>query len=270
MRSALRLFRDAVPDRTASYLESEMKWLGSKFGAVRDLDAILLNLARYAGRIERFPLKKRRLFEDWIGKHRHGELGALCETLESPRYRTFEARVSRFLERPLPLRPRSRLAARPVQEAVPAFIAERFNAVCEQGRNVLARPKLKEFHRLRIRMKRLRYLCEFIAPAYNGSLDPFIERTVEIQDCLGELQDTVFARELIDSLRDDLKGSLVDPDLLFILGEMYQLQGEIAQERKKGFGGIWVRFSSEETSTLLRENLPGFLPPGGSSEDEKA
>jgi CHAD domain-containing protein len=120
---------------------------------------------------------------------------------------------------------------------------------------VLADPKLKQYHLLRIRMKRLRYACEFMAPAYEGALDPFIERAVEIQDCLGELQDTVFTREFIDSLYDDWKGKLVDPDLVFILGEIYQLQAEIARERREAFGKLWERFSSGETVALLKEIL---------------
>ena len=84
---------------------------------------------------------------------------------------------------------------------------------------------------------------------------PFIERTVEIQDCLGELQDTVFTREFIEFLLDDWKGKLVDPDLLFILGEIYQLQAEIAGDRRERFSKIWERFSSEETVNLLKETL---------------
>jgi hypothetical protein len=48
---------------------------------------------------------------------------------------------------------------------------------------------------------------------------------------------------------------------------MYQLQGEIAQERKKGFGEIWIRFSSGETLALLKESLPGFMAPEGSSDE---
>ena len=120
---------------------------------------------------------------------------------------------------------------------------------------MLANPKLKQFHRLRIQMKRLRYVSEFMAPAYDGALDSFIERTVEIQDCLGELQDTVFTRKFVDSLRDDWQGKLVDPDLLFILGEIYQLQAEIARERQEAFGEIWERFSSEETVALLKAVL---------------
>jgi len=154
---------------------------------------------------------------------------------------------------------------KPLREVAPLLISEKFDAVIEQGRAVLAKPKLKQFHRLRIQMKRLRYACEFMGPAYDGALDPFIERTVEIQDCLGELQDTVFTREFVDSLRADWKGKLVDPDLLFILGEIYQLQAEIARERRSQFGGIWERFSSEETLTALR----GILTAQPAEEPER-
>jgi len=143
-----------------------------------------------------------------------------------------------------------------VREVAPALITEKLGAAMERGRAVLQDPKLKQYHRLRIQMKRLRYLSEFVAPAYEGALDAFIERTVEIQDCLGELQDTVFTRKFVDSLCDDWKGKLVDPDLLFILGEVYQLQAEIARERQGAFGKIWEQFSSEETMGLLKGVLP--------------
>jgi inorganic triphosphatase YgiF len=70
MRSALRLFREAIPESVAAYLGEELKWLGGMFGAVRDLDVFLLNLSRFKNRIESFPAKKKRAFEDWIEKHR--------------------------------------------------------------------------------------------------------------------------------------------------------------------------------------------------------
>jgi len=252
MRSGLRFFRDAIPEATADYLGGELKWLGGTFGAVRDLDVFLLSLSRFKGKIELFPGKKKQAFESWIEKHRRGLLDVLCETLGSPRYKTLERRITQFLERPLPLRPRAPLAVKAVREVAPVLIIDKFEAAIKQGATVLAKPKLKEFHRLRIQMKRLRYACEFMAPAYDDALDSFIERTVEIQDCLGELQDTVFTRKFVDSLCDDWRGKPVDPDLLFILGEIYQLQAEIARERREAFGKIWEPFSSEETATLLK------------------
>jgi CHAD domain-containing protein len=257
MRSALRLFRDAIPEATADSLGGELQWLGGLFGAVRDLDVFLLNLSRFKGKIERFPAKKKQAFESWIEKHRRGLLDALGEALGSPRYKTLERRITQFLERPLPSRPRAPLAAKTVREVAPVLIIDKFEAAIKQGATVFAKPKLKEFHRLRIRMKRLRYACEFMAPAYEDAVDSFIERTVEIQDCLGELQDTVFTRKFVDSLCDDWRGKPVDPDLLFILGEIYQLQAEIAHERQEAFGKIWEPFSSEETATLLKGILLG-------------
>jgi inorganic triphosphatase YgiF len=257
MRSALRLFHDAVPENTGAYLAEELKWLGGMFGTVRDLDVFLLNLSRFEGQIKCFPGRKKKAFENWIEKHRRAPLKALQEALDSIRYKNLERRITRFLERPLPARPQAPLAVKPVRDVAPVLIHENFEAVMAQGHKVLADPKLKQFHRLRIQMKKLRYAAEFMAPAYNGGLDPFIERTVEIQDCLGELQDTVFTGGFVESLLDDWKGKLVDPDLVFILGEIYQLQAEIARVRQEMFGRIWERFSSGETLTLLKETLLG-------------
>ena len=265
MRSALRLFRGAAPESPAAYLEGELKWLGGALGEVRDLDVFLLNLSRFRGQIEHFPAGREKAFENWIERHRRAPLKALVQALESPRYRHFERRILQFLERPLPSRPRAPRAMNPLREVAPLLITEKFDAVLEQGRAVLAKPKLKRFHRLRIQMKRLRYACEFMGPAYDGALDPFIERTVEVQDCLGELQDTVFTRKFVDSLRADWEGKLIDPDLLFILGEVYQLQAEIARERRDQFGAIWERFSSEETITVLR----GILTAQPAEEPER-
>jgi CHAD domain-containing protein len=255
MRSALRLFRGAIPESTSTYLGGELKWLGGMFGAVRDLDVFLLNLSRFKNRIESFPAKKKRTFEDWIEKHRRAPLKALYQALESPRYRNFERRLSQFLEKPLPARPRAPLALKPVREVAPVVITEKFDAVIEQGRALLADPKPKQYHLLRIQMKKLRYASEFMATAYEGRLDAMIERAVEIQDCLGELQDTVFTRKFIEGLLDEWKGKLVDPDLLFILGEIYQLQSEIARERRETFDRIWKWFSSEGTMALLKDIL---------------
>jgi CHAD domain-containing protein len=253
MRSVLRLFGNAVPPATGVYLAGELQWLGGLFGTVRDLDVFLLNLSLFKQQIDLFPEKKKKVFENWIENHRHEPLNALKEALNSTRYTNFEQRLLRFLELPLPARPRATFAVKLVREIAPAIIKEKLDAAIKQGHRVREIPKLKQFHRLRIQMKRLRYACEFMAPAYDGALDPFIERTVEIQDCLGELQDTVFTRGFIDYLYNDWKDKLVAPDHIFILGEIYQLQRKIADERQGKFGKIWERFTSEETIGQLKE-----------------
>ena len=259
MRSAFRLFREALSGSTAEYLQGELKWLGALFGTVRDLDVFLLNLSCFKPQIQHFPGKEKKAFENWVEKHRRAPLKSLKEALGSQRYQTFERRFDQFLTRRLPARPRGATAGRPLREMAPSIITEKMDAVLQQGKEVLARPKLKEFHGLRIEMKRLRYALEFMAPAYEGALDPVVERTVEIQDCLGELQDSVFTRKFIDTLFEDWKRKIVKPELVFILGEVYQYQAEIARVRKEKFARIWESFSSPETNALLQEKL--FSPP---------
>jgi hypothetical protein len=48
---------------------------------------------------------------------------------------------------------------------------------------------------------------------------------------------------------------LLDDQLIFILGEIYQLQGEIARERQKEFNDLWVPLSSEQTIISLNKVL---------------
>ena len=91
-------------------------------------------------------------------------------------------------------------------EVAPQVITQKFESVIEQSKKTLSNPKLDEFHALRIQMKRLRYTFEFLAPPYGGALDEVIHRTVEIQDCLGELQDTIFNQKLMTHILEDWEG----------------------------------------------------------------
>lgn len=255
MRMALRLFHDAVPDISRQYLENELKWLGAALGEVRDIDVFLLNLDRFQQQLEYFPLKKKKAFANWVRKQRRVPLKNLLKTLGSSRYRRFRGRTVRFCHKRLSTRPRAALASKTIREMAPLLIFNLLDAVLVQGQSVLAHPKLKEFHKLRIRMKQLRYACEFVAPAYNTSLTPFINRTVELQDCLGEIQDTVFTKNFIDSLSVNWKKKNFDPSMAFVLGEMYRLQTDIAQDRQKRFYKIWTQFKAHDTINQLKEAL---------------
>jgi CHAD domain-containing protein len=262
MRSALRLFRGALPEATAKHLERELRWLGQVFGEVRDLDVFLLNLPGFVKAIETKPRKQVNILKRWIDDHRDPFLEDLIEALDSKRLDSFRKRLANFLERPLPKRPRAPLALRPVQEVAPEIIGAKYDSVISRGRKTFSKPKLKNFHSLRIQTKKLRYACEFMAPAYGPALTGFIKKTVRIQDCLGELQDTVFTRAFIEVIVDDWKNKIVDPDMLFMLGEIYQLQGEIAQRRIDSFAGIWEEFDVDSVSGELKGILNGGRKEG--------
>ena len=251
MRSLIRLFGRAIPEKTGSFFAEELLWLGSLFGGVRDLDVFLLNLSRFKQTIEIAPKRSINTLIDHISEERITHFAELKEGLASSRWRLLHSRLLAFAGRTPPKNPSAPLAAAPVNSAAPPIITARFDAVIAQGCRVLAKPDLKNFHRLRIQFKKLRYALEFVSPAYGDSLHLLIEEVVIIQDCLGDLQDTVFTRALIDRLLKRWKGNVLDPRLLFLLGELYELQGEIARTKQTEFHQIWKRFDQD----ALRKTL---------------
>jgi len=253
MRSVLILFHNALPEATAVYLEDRLKWLGSLFGEVRDLDVFIINLTGYKNMIESFPKEKRKALESLVIKQRRLPLKALDEALKSRRFKNFGNRMTKFLAEPCVDCQDLPTAMKPIREVAPPAITQKFESVIEQSKKTLANQKLNEFHALRIQMKRLRYTFEFLAPPYGGAFDDVVRRTVEIQDCLGELQDTVFNQKLITNILKDWQGKLVDADLIFMLGEIYQYQGEIAREHQKTFKQLWEHFCAEQTTDLLKQ-----------------
>jgi inorganic triphosphatase YgiF len=70
--------------------------------------------------------------------------------------------------------------------------AARFDALDDAGR-----------HRLRKRLKRLRYLCEFAAPCFRGkAVRAYLKRVAPAQEALGEFNDVCVARALLQPLAD--------------------------------------------------------------------
>ena len=253
MRAALILFHNSLPEPTAIFFEERLKWLGGLFGGVRDLDVFIINLTNYRDKLENFPKAEKKALKGVVSKRRRIPLKALKEALKSRRYQNFERRLIQFLEEPCIDRPELPLGMKKISEVAPPNVITKFKSTVEQGHKVSTKSELPEFHCLRIQVKRLRYALEFMAPAYGSSLNDVILQTIRLQDNLGELQDTVFNQKLIKRILKDCKGKLLDDQLIFILGEIYQLQGEIARERQKAFNDIWVPFSSEQTTISLNK-----------------
>jgi CHAD domain-containing protein len=252
MRSALRLFKKALPVRAQKTMSMELKWLGGLLGAVRDIDVFLLNMPRLKlpGSVSD---EDKRLLNGLIAKRREEPLKKLIKTFDAPRYKRLESRIERFSCSPVSNSGDSPLAHKYVYKIAPALINEKFDAVIKGGRIAVRKGRLKAFHRLRIRMKRFRYALEFMAAAYGGALEPAIKKTEEIQDRLGEIQDTVFTRSFIDSLRKEFARSNINGRITPILDAIYELQEKTAKKRCQRFYGVWRRFVSVKTEQELNK-----------------
>jgi hypothetical protein len=91
----------------------------------------------------------------------------------------------------------SKLSAAENAKAVLPGLASHFFAA---GRRLAARPvSPKKLHQFRLETKRFRYSLELFRPCYGSGLEDRLKALKSIQDFLGDLNDCISARELVDA-----------------------------------------------------------------------
>lgn len=202
LRAALALFADSLPAR-AAHLRTELGWLADVLGAVRDLD---VQLERLDGWAEEVPTADRSALVELsalLGHERDRARRALLEALDSPRYERLVAGFTTMARQgPSRLSPE---AQAPAAVVLPELLHSRHHAVTKAARRARRTGRAQDFHRVRIRCKRLRYALEFASGVYEGRTRPVVKSVVRVQDLLGAMQDAdVAARRLHDlALRGD-------------------------------------------------------------------
>ena len=244
MRAAIALFGNALPVRIGR-LRDELGWVASALGAVRDLDVQLEQLEAWVAADEGLDREALGTLADMLSARRDLARANLLQALDSPRYDRLVAAFTPALQHgPLRRSPASRAAA--VTEA-PTLIEERYRKVTRGGRRIGPTSTAVEYHRLRIRTKRLRYALQFFAPIYGEAARTLIDRTIDLQDLLGVHQDSVIAVARLRTLVAE-EGANLQPATVFAMGEIAQrYEGQAAELRQrfpKAFGRLagkgWV------------------------------
>jgi inorganic triphosphatase YgiF len=196
LRSALAVFKDALPDEPFAALRRELKWLGRRLGVARDRDVLQTELLppfkRAVGRSSTMES-----LDGAMEKSRAQANRSARTAVRSRRYAALLLGMGRALSVA-----DWRIAGERGNEDVLPFSARlleaRFDAVVKRGAK-LEKQSAKELHALRIAIKKLRYALEFFAALYPGeSAKSFRARAVDLQDCLGTINDQAGMQRLIE------------------------------------------------------------------------
>jgi len=181
LRAALRVFRPVLARRPARALARKLARFSPSLGAARDWD----------------------VFCAWLAGRRNLSQAALA--MQAAARRDARGAVSsRKFQRMIEAA--RELAVRGVQEAPMPALARR--ALDKAHLRALKKARRMgwedeaERHLLRIRVKRLRYGCEYFEPCFRASRSAYVARLKELQDLLGELNDMAVAQQLLRALRD--------------------------------------------------------------------
>lgn len=195
LRAAISLFKDMLADEETEEIKDDLRWAGQQLGPARDLDVFL----------ERLLEQDAELAEDeseGIERRRRRAYDGLMETLDSARFLRVILTTAAWIEAGEWLADNVQ-AARPARDHAEEELSRRRSSIRRQARH-LAELDDEDRHRLRIRIKKLRYGVEFFAPLFaDGSkkrrkaMSAVLGR---LQDVLGEMNDIAVGGSLLPSL----------------------------------------------------------------------
>ena len=240
LRAALSVFKPLL-GQDAAPVVAELKWLAHETDAARDLDVFIRDVFHPAALEtpdpDLAPLGLRLLAA------RSGAYRRAMAAIDSPRYAALMFEALAWIETgawrsdPDPVRTWRR--QRPVADFA-AEALQRLNRRIRRGGRRLDRLDAAGRHRLRIRVKRLRYAAEFFAGLFDHPRRErrFLKSLEQVQDRFGALNDLAVARDRIPA-----EARLTSPEIAFAAGRLIGRREQSAAVLYAASGRAFARLS---------------------------
>ncbi|HVC15131.1 MAG TPA: CHAD domain-containing protein [Acidimicrobiales bacterium] len=250
LRAAMELFSSALPARAAA-IRDELRWIAGALGDVRDLDVQLEDMAemadwsaQWSGAGHGSALVHLRTLLD---AERDDARRRLLDALDSTRWeRLTSALLALARQGPSRRVPGARV---PAAIAIPSLLDQRHRAVRKAAKKAHRTGAATDFHRVRIRGKRLRYSIEFTSALYGEPASRFTAKLTRLQDALGAMQDAEVASSRLFSLATETPppGTSLPTATVFVMGgiaeryrqESVRLRASMATRLKALNGKAW-------------------------------
>jgi CHAD domain-containing protein len=197
LRAALSAFRRALPPPGRLRFEEDLRWLQDLLGGARDWDVFRTQQLAPLARADRADGALRTV-DRAAGRARDDAYGQLRGALGSRRYRDLLSEILRWQGALGSAPPSAGLGGRIVDYAA-AELKRRARKVDKLGRR-MDRLDDRQLHRLRIRIKKLRYAAEFFRDLFSG-IGKRLAALRKLQDALGAINDARTADRLVSELR---------------------------------------------------------------------
>lgn len=214
-------------------LREELQWLGGLLGTVRDLDVLVGRVEELARGLPAADRRAATAITGALRNERRRRRRELIEGLASPRYLDLLDDLANAARRP-GLRDGVRGRARP---AMQRLVRKAWRRTASAVKKLGDDPADAELHEIRKRAKRARYAAELGTGVFGSPSERFAKRLAEVQDVLGELQDTVVAEERLRSIaRSDAR---LAGEPAFVAGVMAGLERDARDRARARWPRSW-------------------------------
>ena len=174
------------------HVRADLQWLGSALGEVRDCDVLTDRLVaeRQLGAADDAG---RAVLLATLGRRRDAASQGVAVVIGSERYLALLDRLHAAVSNP-PVADPSLRAAR-AREVLPPLVGAEWRGLRKAVRRAAWRPTDRHLHKVRIRVKRVRYGAELTVPAIGGRARSTARAAKRLQTVLGRHQDAVVAQE---------------------------------------------------------------------------
>jgi len=251
-RTAVSQIEGVLPASVVSPFSLEFKWLGTVTGPCRDLDVFLLamDIHRHRSGIDDGALDP---LEDLLREKRRREHGLVFAALQSERFQRLVEGWGRFLETGTEEETRPPLASSAIIEVAGPRIFKASRRMRKRGAGADVDPPASLIHRVRIDGKKLRYLLEFFSDLYpRGTVARFIGELKQLQDVLGDFNDTVVQLALIEEFADHGTASA---ETLAAVCRLTKAITERQRELRAEFTEHFEFFASDESRKLYKRTF---------------
>lgn len=254
IRSALAAYAPLVEAEPTQRLQGELGWLGGVLGEARDTQVqqqhLLAVLADQPADLV-IGLVPELIDQELTGRYAEGRRHAE-DALTSDRYYRLRDDLEGYVSSP----PATGTAQEPALEVVPPLLDAVLERLWSRHRRFEAATDFTEreaaLHGVRRAAKRLRYAAESARPVFGARARKLAGQAEALQVLLGEVQDSVVARQLLLDLaeRAHARG-----DGCFTLGRLHMLEEQRARDLREHYPSLLSKLPTHELDRWLRDGV---------------
>jgi CHAD domain-containing protein len=249
LRASIELFSNVIYAAQLKIFRRDIPWIAHQAGACRECD---VTAALLTARAEKIGIDLQNAIAPMIAaldQRRKAEHALLYELLASKRYRGLLARLSRPAIKKIGADRRLGIAA--AQLLRPAT-----RGASRLGEKLGPDAPAPVFHKLRVRIKRLRYELELMAPLGAKRHKKTLARLESLQELLGLYHDTTVATAWLLSYAET---AVAPPRTMLAAGALIQSLGKRESKLRRQCMKAWRRF---ERSDSMRDTLEEIRQAG--------
>jgi CHAD domain-containing protein len=244
LRGLIELYQPFLQQSWCSHHLEELRSLGRSVGALRDLDVLQQNLSNAAGKIDQ-PLRDALApLQQALSERRQQQHQQATALLKSSHYEALVRSLST-----VPFKQTHSMDERP---AVPKLIRPLVRNVERAGAKLDRGSSPGEFHRLRVKIKRLRYALEVLDGGKPKHRTGVAKKLKSAQDVLGAQHDLVTA---MGWLREFAESASVPGPGLLAAGSLYEV---LRRRSLKLSQRAWKKWQAVSAGSMLENLVANF------------